>query len=100
MRPAVDLDLRRFGAALGEIGEVVVGALAGTRQVIERGLDRVVIAARQAIVDRLDQSALPQLILQAAAGFGQAPGHFDQRFGVDRLARAGARTVAAHGMSS
>ncbi len=64
---AVDLDDRRFGAAFRQVGEVIVGALTGAREVVERGVDGLVAAARQAVVDQLYQTALPELVFQPAA---------------------------------
>ena len=96
MRLSVDVDDRAFGAAFGQISQVVVRGLARPRQIFECGFDGVVVAATKPVVDQLDQAALPELFLEPAARFGQTARKFDQTLCVDGLSAARANASAAH----
>jgi hypothetical protein len=87
-----------LGAGLDHVGKFVVGASAGTVEMIEGRIQGRLVVPLQQALDDPGQPPLPENILDPAAGQAQLGGQADQLFGVGGLLGAAGKAGTFHGV--
>ena len=96
---AVQFDAAAFDAGFHQVRQLVVGAAIGSIEMIQGGVQGVLIAAFEQLCDLACQPVFPEAVLDAAAGIAQAGGEQGDLFRFAGKAGAGAEAGAFHGVS-